>query len=87
MEDLQFLRELYVPIVMAICLCVGYILKHWTDDKKHRIIPTVLAVLGAVCSCIHSRTITLEVIAAGAVTGLASTGVHQAFKQIIEKKN
>jgi branched-subunit amino acid transport protein len=86
-EDLQFLRELYVPIVMAICLCVGYILKRWTKDEKHRIIPTVLAILGAVCSCIHARSITLEVIAAGAVTGLASTGVHQAFKQMIEKKN
>ncbi len=87
MENLQFISELYVPIVMAICLSVGYILKHWTDDEKHRIIPTVLAILGAVCSCIHARSITLEVIAAGAVTGLASTGVHQAFKQMIEKKD
>lgn len=87
MEDLQFLRELYVPIVMAICLCVGYILKHWTKDENHKIIPTVLAILGAVCSCIHAKSITLEVIAAGAVTGLASTGVHQAFKQMIEKKD
>ncbi|MBQ7985958.1 MAG: phage holin family protein [Clostridia bacterium] len=86
MENLQFISELYVPIVMAICLCVGYILKHWTDDKKHRIIPTVLAILGAVCACIYEKSITLEAIASGAVTGLASTGIHQAFKQIIEKK-
>ena len=83
MGDLQFLSELYVPIVMAICLCVGYVLKQWTNDEKHRIIPTVLAVLGAVCSCIHARSITLELIAAGAIRGLASTGVHQAFKQLI----
>ena len=41
MEDLQFLSELYVPIVMAICLAVGYILKRWTNDEKHRIIPKV----------------------------------------------
>ena len=87
MENLQFLGELYVPIVMAICLAVGYILKHWTNDEKHRIIPTVLAILGAVCACINAKSITLEVIAAGAITGLASTGVHQAFKQIIEKKD
>ena len=87
MENLQFLSELYVPIVMAICLAVGYILKHWTNDEKHRIIPTVLAILGAVCACIHEKTVTLEVIASGAITGLASTGVHQAFKQFIEKKD
>ena len=86
MEDLQFLGELYVPIVMAICLCVGYILKRWTNDEKHRIIPTVLAVLGAVCACVHAKSISLETITAGAITGLASTGVHQAFKQMIEKK-
>lgn len=86
MENLQFISELYVPIVMAICLSVGYILKRWTKDENHRIIPTVLAILGAVCACIHTRSITLEAIASGAVTGLASTGIHQAFKQIIEKK-
>ena len=86
MENLEFIKELYVPIVMAICLCVGYILKHWTKDIDNRVIPTVLAVLGAVCACIHLKEITLEAIAAGAVTGLASTGVHQIFKQIIEKE-
>lgn len=87
MENLQFISELYVPIVMAICLAVGYILKHWTNDEKHRIIPTVLAILGAVCACIYEKGISLEAVASGAVTGLASTGVHQVFKQMIEKKD
>lgn len=86
MENLQFISELYVPIVMAICLCVGYILKHWIKDVDNRIIPTVLALLGAVCACVHVKGITLEAVAAGAVTGLASTGIHQIFKQMIEKE-
>ncbi len=85
MENLQFLQDLYVPIVMVICLSVGYILKHWIKDVDDRIIPTVLAILGAVCACINGRDITLELIAAGAVTGLASTGLHQMFKQLVEK--
>ena len=87
MENLEFLQELYVPIVMAICLCVGYILKHWMEDLNNRVIPTVLAVLGAVCACVHVGNVSLELIAAGAITGLASTGVHQVFKQWIEKGN
>ena len=87
MENLEFLQELYVPIVMAVCLCVGYILKHWIEDLDNRIIPTVLAVLGAVCACVNVRDLSLELITAGAITGLASTGVHQAFKQWIEKGN
>ena len=86
MENLEFLRDLYVPIVMAICLCVGYILKHWLKDVNNKIIPTVLAVLGAVCACINAGGVTLEAVTAGAVTGLASTGVHQVFKQMIEKE-
>lgn len=86
MENLQFLQELFVPIVMAICLCVGYVLKHWIKDVDNRIIPTVLMVLGAVCACVNAKGITLELIAAGAVTGLASTGLHQMFKQWVEKE-
>ena len=86
MENLQFLSELYVPVVMAICLSAGYILKHWTKYVNNRIIPTVLAVLGAVCACIYQKNVTLEAIASGAVTGLASTGLHQLFKQMIEKE-
>lgn len=86
MENLQFLQELFVPIVMAICLCVGYVLKHWIKDVDNRIIPTVLMVLGAACACVNAKSITLELIAAGAVTGLASTGLHQMFKQWVEKE-
>jgi hypothetical protein len=53
---------------------------------NNKIIPTVLAVLGAVCACINAGGITLEAVTAGAVTGLASTGIHQLFKQMIEKE-
>lgn len=85
MESLQFLQEMYVPAVLAMCLSVGYILKHWVSDVDNRIIPTVLAVLGAVCACINAWDVSLDVICAGLITGLASTGMHQAFKQFIEK--
>ena len=86
MENLQFISKFYVPVVMVICLSVGYILKHWMKDVNDRIIPTVLAILGAVCACINAWDISLEIIASGAVTALASTGVHQMFKQMIEKE-
>ncbi len=86
--SLEFITELYVPVVMVICLLAGYILKHWIKDVDNRIIPTVVAVLGAVCACVNEKGISLELVASGAVTGLASTGLHQMFKQLIEgKKN
>lgn len=86
MESLQFLNDLFVPAVLAICLSAGYILKHWVADVDNRIIPTALAVLGAVCACINAGNVSLETICAGLITGLASTGMHQAFKQFIEKE-
>lgn len=84
--DLTFITKLYIPIVMVICLCVGYILKHWVKDVDNKVIPTVVAIFGGILACLTERSITVELIASGMVTGLASTGLHQAFKQIIERK-
>lgn len=84
MLDLSFITQMYIPLVMAMCLAVGYIIKHWIRDVDNKIIPTVLAILGAVCACINSHSFTFELIVAGMLTGLASTGLHQAFKQLIE---
>lgn len=84
--DLTFITNLYIPVVMVICLCVGYILKHWIKDLDNKVIPTILALLGAVLACMTAWDISVELMASGMVTGLASTGLHQAFKQIIENK-
>lgn len=84
--DLSFIVNLYIPVVMVICLCVGYILKHWMKDLDNKVIPTILALLGAVLACMTAWDISVELMASGMVTGLASTGLHQAFKQIMEKK-
>ena len=84
--DLTFITNLYMPIVMVICLCVGYILKHWVKDVDNKVIPTVVAILGGILACLTEWSITVELIASGLVTGLASTGLHQVFKQIIENR-
>ena len=83
--DLNFLSEMYVPIVMAGCLIVGYILKKWPKDPGNKWIPTILVVLGAALGCLANGQITLQNIVYGAFTGLASTGFHQAFKQLISR--
>lgn len=81
--DLNFIKDLYIPIVLVICLCVGFVIKKWipTDNKW---IPTIMLVLGAVLGCVALQEITLTSVGAGAVTGLASTGLHQLFAQLIE---
>lgn len=86
MSDLSFLSEMYIPIVLAVCLITGYILKHWIKDVDNKLIPTILAVLGAICACVADKGVSLELIASGALSGLASTGLHQAFKQFLGNK-
>ena len=76
-----------VLIVIGICLCVGYVLKNLIPTEKiDRFIPLIMAVLGlALNAWLNGFAITPEVILGGLVSGLASTGMHQAFKQFINK--
>lgn len=86
--DLSFITDYYVPVVLVACLIVGYCIKHikWLDAISNEYIPTILAVLGAILCCISNADVSLEIIVYGALSGLASTGLHQAFKEIISKE-
>lgn len=81
--NLEFITNLYIPLVIAVCLVVGYLMKKFLPaDNKY--IPLTVTILGAVLGCIDAHAITLVAIASGAVSGLASTGLHQIFKQILK---
>ena len=45
MTDLGFLTEFMVPVIVGICLCVGYVVKKWIKDVDNKYIPTICAVL------------------------------------------
>lgn len=83
----EFITTLYIPLVVVFCCIIGYILKHWIDDLDNKYIPTILTIIGAIAGCLVSETVTFGIIVAGAASGLAATGMHQAFKQIIDGKN
>ena len=82
--DLSFITEFYSPIVMAGCLATGYIIKKWINDVDNKYIPTIVGVEGAILSCIATGEVNITTIIGGVICGLASTGLHQAFKNIIE---
>lgn len=83
---MEFLTEYMVPVIVGICLCAGYIVKHWVKDIDNKIIPTLCAILGVVVAVwINWGNITPEVILSGLASGLASTGLHQAIKQYLNK--
>ena len=85
--SLDFITNYLVITVLVACLITGYILKKWIKDVDNKYIPTILAIEGAVLNCFLCNAVGVEIIIAGALSGLASTGLHQAFKQIIENKN
>ena len=86
--DLNFMNEYVVAVVFALCLCVGYMLKHAvTTDKINKYIPLIMGVLGVILNVwMNQFAFNPEILLGGLVSGLASTGFHQVFSQLIEKK-
>lgn len=86
--NISFLTEYMIPVIVGLCLCAGYVVKHWVKDVDNKIIPTLCAVLGLLLALwIHWGDITPEAILSGIVSGLAATGLHQAFAQLLHGKN
>lgn len=86
MDFIEVLQNYSVPVVAGICLCVGYIIKHSLDFIPNKLIPLIMGGLGlAINIVINLNGITAEVILAGLFSGLASTGLHNAFKNLIDK--
>lgn len=84
---MEFLNEFMLPVVLGICLCTGYIVKKWVKDVDNKYIPSMVAVLGVLLSIwINNFAITPEIVLSGLISGLGSTGMHQAFKQFILKE-
>ena len=83
---MDFLAEYMIPVIGGICLCVGYVIKKWIKDMDNKYIPTVCALLGLFLAIwMNGWSITPVIVLSGLFSGLASTGLHQLFKQYIEK--
>lgn len=81
--DFTQLTNYFVLVVMVACLVVGYIVKTSFDNVPNKYIPTILAVVGAVINAVVSG-MSVESVVYGALMGLASTGLHQAFTRFVE---
>lgn len=86
---MDFLNDFIVLIVVGICLCVGFLMKHYIPtDKVNKFIPVTVAVLGVfVNHWLNGFAMTPEILLGGLVSGLASTGLHQAFNKFINKED
>lgn len=86
--DFNALTSYFVPVVVIACLILGYILKHASLFKfiKNDNIPAILALAGGISNLIVTG-VSFQNFILGALMGLASTGMHQTFKNFIENDN
>lgn len=81
--DINVLMEYCNAVTTGICLCVGFMLKPW-KKIPNKAIPTIMGILGIVIMVwINQWKATPEIILAGLISGLASTGLYEAFKKLI----
>ena len=85
--DLSFLNEFVVVIVLAFCLGIGFIIKYSLDFIDNKYIPLIMGVVGVAFNIfVNSGAVTPGVIVGGLISGLASTGLYEMFRNFISKE-
>lgn len=85
MESLLF--SLLSPSIIVLCYVLGLVIKHFIKRIDNKYIPLIVACFGVLLACLMIRGITVDAVAQGIISGWASTGIHQTFKQLGGAKN
>lgn len=88
MEQISFLLEYIDPITLGLCLCIGYTLKHAEifEFLGNKYIPLSMLLLGCIIGIItHIGNINAQVILGGMISGLASTGLYEMMRNLLDK--
>ena len=83
--DLSFLLQLVNPIILGICLLMGYVLKTAFDRFPNKYIPLSALFTGTlIANLINFQSgINAEVILGGMISGLASTGLYEMLRNLL----
>lgn len=86
--DISILTQYFSIVVVGICLCVGYVIKNSLDFIPNKYIPLIMLVLGTIINVLIniSTGINAEIFLTGMFSGLASTGLYEVFKNLINNK-
>lgn len=83
--DITFLTNFAIPLIVGICLCLGYIIKNIVpNDKINRFIPLVMGIVGVLINVWVNKAFTAEILLGGLFSGLASTGLYEMFRNLIK---
>lgn len=84
---MEILNDYIVVLVMAICLAVGYIIKHFLPmDNKW--IPLIMGCLGVLINVwVNAWGFTPEILLGGLASGLAATGAFEMVRNLVGSEN
>ena len=82
--NLDFIVDKYIPVIIVATLTIGYVIKETPALEKvaNAYIPLIVTITGALLGVFISG-LSVDSFVYGAVSGLASTGLHQAFTQLL----
>lgn len=84
--DITFLLEYVNLITLGICLCLGYALKYAFKTFNNQYIPITMLAAGTLINVLTNLpNINAAVVLGGMISGLASTGLYEALRNLIEK--
>ena len=85
---MEILDKYVVVIVMAVCLCIGFIIKHAIPTEKvDKFIPAIMGTLGVLLNVwLNGFAFTPEILLGGLASGLASTGAYESVHQFLKDK-
>jgi hypothetical protein len=67
---------------------LSYVIKTSLDFIPNKYIPLIMLLIGTTVNIVvNLNDVTLSVILGGMISGLASTGLYEAMRNLIEKKN
>lgn len=86
MKMIDFLNDYVILLVLGICLCIGYVIKTSVPKLDNKYIPLIMAILGVALNIWINMSFSPTILLEGLFSGLSSTGLHQAFTQLINKE-
>lgn len=81
--DLSFVVNYISPIILIACLGVGYTLHTLNNKILNSFIPIISATLGIIAAIWSLGIFDLSTIVTGMISGLAATGMYEAFKNML----
>lgn len=84
--DISFLNDYAIPVIIGICLCLGYIIKTSITKIDNKYIPLIMSIVGVVLNAWINKNITPAILLGGMFSGICSTGLHELFRNTFTKE-